>query len=164
MTPTLIAKAGIFNFLGKPVDFWKKFRGSPILGSHKTWRGVIFGTLIGSLVALFQGWLYQFPTIQKFSLLDYHRINIFLFSFLISSGAIFGDLFFAFIKRRLRLKSGARFLPFDQINYVIGAVFFLSPFFEIGRETWITVFILTFFLHIISNWIGFKLGLRETKW
>jgi len=164
MTPTLIAKVGIFNFLAGPVDFGKKFKGLPILGNHKTWRGVIFGILIGFLVTLLQAWLYQFPTIQKLSFLNYHQINVFLFGFLISSGAIFGDLFFAFIKRRLKLEPGAKFVPFDQINYVILATLFLNPFFKIDMKIWITVLILTFLLHIICNWIGFKLGLRETKW
>lgn len=164
MTPTFMAKVGIFNFLAGPVDFGKKFKGLPILGSHKTWRGVIFGILIGFLVTLLQAWLYQFPTIQKLSFLNYHQINVFLFGFLICSGAIFGDLFFAFIKRRLKLEPGARFMPFDQINYVILAAFFLTPFFKIDMKIWTTVLVLTFFLHIISNWIGFKLNLRETKW
>lgn len=173
MTPTLIAKAGVFNFLAKPVDLGRKFKGSPIFGSHKTWRGVIFGTIAGILIVWFQVWLYRFPSIKAISFFDYTNINFrvggwwlgsSLFGFLISSGAIFGDLFFAFIKRRLKLEPGARFLPFDQINYVIGAALFVTPFFKIESIVWITTTILTFFLHIISNWIGFKLSLRETKW
>ena len=164
MTPPLIKKAGVFNFLDKPVDFNKNFLGQPIFGSHKTWRGVIFGIIVGVLIAGLQLWLYQFSFMKNFSLFDYQKVNIFLFGFLISSGAVFGDLLFAFIKRRLKLEPGAKFLPFDQTNYVIGAALFLEPIYKIGISVWLTVFILTFFLHIIFNRLGFLLKLHQARW
>jgi len=164
MSPPLIRKVGIFNFLDKPVDFEKKFFDQPIFGKNKSWRGVIFGILVGFLVTLVQGCLYQFPTIQRISLLDYQKINLFLFGFLISFGATFGDLLFAFIKRRLKMKPGARFIPFDQTNYVIGAAIILTPVFKIDILVWITLFILTFLLHLIVNRIGYHLKLHCAKW
>jgi len=164
MTPPLIKKANLFNFLDREIDFGKKFLGQPIFGKHKSWRGAIFGILVGFLVALLQGYLYQFPAIQKISFLDYHQINIFLFGFLISAGAVFGDLLFAFIKRRLKMPSGARFIPFDQINYVIGAALFLTPFFRIDIIIWITLLILSFLLHIVIKHVGYHLKLHCAKW
>ncbi len=166
MTPPLARKANLFNFLDWDVDFGRKFLGQPIFGSHKSWRGAILGILIGLLVALIQGYLYQFPAIQRISFLDYGQINIFLFGFLISAGAIFGDLTFAFIKRRLRMKPGARFIPFDQTNYVIGSAVFLTAILkiEIIVWVWLTLFILTFLLHIIFNRLGYHLKLHCAKW
>ena len=164
MTPPLIARIKLFDFLGKPCDFNKKFRGKPILGGHKTWRGVIFAMLMGIFIVMLQAELFQFPAIQKISFFNYQQINIFVFALLISGGAVFGDLFFAFIKRRLQLKPGAKFLPFDQTNYVLGAALFLTPFLKIDIFIWVTIFILTFFLHIIFNRIGFLLGLHKAKW
>jgi len=164
MTPPLIRRVGIFNFLDKPVDFGRKFKGQPILGKNKSWRGVIFGVIFGILVAGLQLWLYRFPLIKEISFFDYSRINIFLFGFLISAGAVFGDLFFAFIKRRLRMEPGQRFIPFDQTNYVIGAALFLTAFLKINILIWITVFILTLFLHLIFNRTGYLLGLHKNKW
>jgi len=164
MTPPLIRKAGIFNFLDKPVDFGKKFLGQPIFGKNKRWRGVIFAVIVGILIAGLQLWLYQFPAVRKISLLDYQEINIFLFGFLISAGAVFGDLLFAFIKRRLKMEPGARFIPWDQTNYVIGAAIFLTPYLKINMLIWITVFILTPFLHIIINRFGYYLKLHPAKW
>lgn len=164
MTPPLTRRVNLFNFLDKEIDFGKKFLGQPIFGKHKSWRGAILGTLFGFLVALVQGYLYQFPAVQKISLLDYEQINIFLFGFLISAGAIFGDLLFAFIKRRLKMAPGARFIPFDQTNYVIGSAIFLTAIFKIGIMVWITLFILTFLLHIIVNRIGYYLKLHCAKW
>jgi len=164
MIPPLMRKTGLFNFLDKEVDFGKKFLGQPIFGSHKNWRGVIFGIIGGILMASFQLWLYQIPAVQKISLLDYPKINILAFGFLISAGAIFGDLLFAFIKRRLKMTPGARFLPFDQTNYVIGAAIFLTPVFKIDILVWITLFILTFLLHIIFNRLGYFLKIHRARW
>jgi CDP-2,3-bis-(O-geranylgeranyl)-sn-glycerol synthase len=164
MTPPLMRRANLFNFLDVEVDFGKRFLGEPIFGKHKCWRGVIFGVIFGMLVAGFQLWLYQFPAIQKISLVDYQKINIWIFGFLISAGAVFGDLLFAFIKRRLRLEPGARFLPFDQTNYVIGAALSLTLYLKINILVWITLFILTFLLHIIANRLGYHLKLHRAKW
>lgn len=164
MTPPLIKRAGLFSFIAKPVDFGKKISGTPILGSHKSWRGVIFGIIVGILIVLLQAQLYKFQFIKEISLIDYSKINILLFSFLISSGAVFGDLSSAFIKRRLKKEPGQRFIPFDQTNYVAGAFIFLQPFFEFDLIVWFTIFVLTFFLHIIVNRIGYMLGLNQNKW
>lgn len=174
MTPPLIRRVGLFNFLDKPVDFGRKFFGQPIFGKNKCWRGVIFGILIGILVVGLQLWLYRFSFIKEISFFDYSEINpasglggevnILAFGFLISAGAVFGDLLFAFVKRRLKMEPGARFIPFDQTNYVIGAALFLTPFLKINILIWITVFILTLFLHLIFNRTGYLLGLHKNKW
>lgn len=166
MTPPVAKKMGIFKFLDKPVDFNKKLKGKPVLGSHKTWMGVVLGIAVGILISYFQSWLYKFPLIEEISFLNYKKENVLLLGFLLSGGAVFGDLCFAFLKRRLQLKPGAKFLPFDQTNYVIGtALFFLlTGFFEIDILVWPTLFILSFFLHIIINRIGYNLKVHQSKW
>jgi len=164
MTPPLARRINFFNFLDRDVDFGKKFLGQPIFGSHKSWRGVILGILVGFLTVLAQGYLFQFPVAQRISFLDYGQINIFLFGFLISAGAVFGDLLSAFIKRRLKMKPGARFIPFDQTNYVIGSAIFLTAFFKIDIIIWTTIFLLTFLLHVIFNRLGYHLKINSAKW
>jgi len=167
MTPSLLAKSNFLSSLARPVDFGNKFHERPILGSHKTWRGVLFGPPVGILIVLLQAWLYnQSSFIREISFFNYQKVNILWFGLLISFGTIGGDLFFAFIKRRLNLKPGARFLPFDQINYVIGAACFLTLFsdIDINSRIWITLLVLTFILHIGSTQIGYILGLSKSKW
>ncbi len=166
MTPPLAKRFRVFDFLDKPIDSNKTFNNKPILGVHKTWRGLVAGMIVGILVVYLQKWFYQFLWIKEISLFNYEKINVLLLGFLLSSGAVFGDLFFAFLKRRLNLKPGAKFLPFDQINYVIGTYFFfsLTSFFKIDNLVWIVLLILTFFLHIIVNRLGYYLGLHKAKW
>lgn len=164
MIPPLIRRSSVFKFLDREVDFGKKILSQPILGSHKRWRGVIFGILTGMLAALIQKWLFQFMAVREISLIDYQKINILLFGFLISAGAVFGDLLFAFIKRRLEMEPGTRFMPFDQTNYIIGAALFLTPFFKIDILVWLILFILTFLLHIIFNRLGYYLNIHQARW
>jgi CDP-2,3-bis-(O-geranylgeranyl)-sn-glycerol synthase len=164
MTPPLAKKAGLWEFLNKPVDFNGKLNQKPILGSHKTWRGVISGLMVGILVTYLQSWLFQFINIQKISLINYWEVNLIAFGFLMSGGAIMGDLISAFFKRRLNLRPGQKFIPFDQTNYVLGSALFLTPFFKIDMVIWLILFPLTFVLHIVFNRFGYHLKLHGAKW
>jgi len=164
MTPPIAKRFGVLKSLAKPIDFDKKFFGKPIFGSHKTWRGAILSFSVGFLTALFQRFLFNFDFFKKISILDYSKINIFLFATLISLGQIFGDLIFAFIKRRVGLKPGAPLVPFDQTNYVFGCFLFLQPYLKLGLKIWLTILILTFFLHTIFNRLGYYLKIHNAKW
>ncbi len=124
----------------------------------------MFGFLAGFSAVCLQLWLYQFSFIQEISLFDYSQINIILFGFLLSGGAVFGDLLFSFFKRRIRLVPGEKWLPFDQTDYVIGAYLFLVPFLILELKVWLTIFVATFFLHVAFNRLGYWLGLHNSKW
>ena len=164
MTPPLAKKLGILDCLGKPVDFGKRLREKCIFGPHKTWRGIVAGLTVGLLIVYLQSWLYQFPSVQNICFFNYHEINLLFFGFLLCGGALFGDLISAFFKRRLGLKPGTKFVPFDQINYVIGSAIFLTLFLKIDILVWPTLLALTFFLHIIINRLGYNLNLHRAKW
>ena len=163
MSASLSKNINFLKPLRVPVDFGKKINGYRIFGDHKTWRGLISGTLTGTAIAILQLYLYNVPYFEKISLIDYKEVNILLFGFLISFGAIFGDILFAFFKRRKNIKPGSPWIPFDQINFVIGSFLLLSPFIKIEIGMWLIIFILTFFLHIIVNHIGYFLGLQKNK-
>ena len=65
MAPPLAKKAGILKFLDKPIDNNKKINNIPILGSHKTWRGVFMEIINGIIVIYLQRYLYQFSFFEK---------------------------------------------------------------------------------------------------
>jgi len=166
MTPPILKRLGIFNFLAFPIDRnLKFFDKKPFLGSHKTLRGALFAFLVSFFFVLLQRVLFEIEFFRKISLIDYSKINILFFATVFSFGVVFGDLFFAFIKRRLNLKEGAPFLPFDQTNYVLGCAFFLYLFkFPVKFEVWLFLFFATFFLHIVVNRLGFHLKIHSAKW
>lgn len=166
MSPPLAANIKFLKKFDQPIDQGKKINNLPILGSHKTWRGVGAELITGTLTVYIQSYLYNFSFFREISLIDYQSKNILFFGLLISSGAILGDLCSASIKRRLDLQPGAKFIPWDQINYVIGNAVLLSffPEFNLGLFSWLMIAFITFFLHIIFNRLGYYLGLHNAKW
>lgn len=163
MTPTFAKKAGVLKSLAKPVDFGKKYRGFPIFGYHKTWRGIILGVLVGILLAFVQRFLWQFLFFEKLSFFNYREINVLFLGFLLSFGALLGDLISSFFKRRQKIEPGRSWIPFDQISFVIGSFLLVNPFFEIPTFTWFLILISSFLLHIIVNRIGFWLRINDSK-
>ncbi|RMD58285.1 CDP-archaeol synthase, partial [Candidatus Woesearchaeota archaeon] len=57
----------IFPHWKSPIDFNKKIGGKRILGSHKTWRGLVCGTIAGIIIAYLQYLISPTP----FDRLDY---------------------------------------------------------------------------------------------
>jgi CDP-2,3-bis-(O-geranylgeranyl)-sn-glycerol synthase len=152
-----------FKPLAVPVDFNRKLRTHYIFGKNKTIRGFIFAVLFATFIVFLQYLLYyRFEFMRGISFLDYS--NWPLFGFLMGFGAITGDLVESFFKRRLDLKPGARFVPWDQLDFVIGALVFVSFVFRLTLAIIITVCLISIVLHIMVNHIGFYLKLRKTKW
>jgi len=164
LTASLSRKISFLKFIDIPVDFRKSLNGYRVFGDHKIWRGLICGTIAGMAIAFLQKYLYQFNWAKEISLINYQEINILLFGFLISFGAVFGDLLFAFFKRRQNIEPGKPWIPFDQINFVIGAFLFLTPFFKIPLSAWGIILISTFFLHILGNHIAYWMHWQENRW
>jgi len=164
MTPPLVRNIPALHFLDVPVDFGRKLGNARIFGGHKTWRGVVSAGVVGMVFVLLQRWLYQYRWAMEFSLIDYKTVNIWLFGILLVLGVVLGDLAAAFIKRRRRLEPGAAFVPWDQTNYAIGCFVTLEPYLKLDLSIWITLFFMTFFLHLLFNRLGYDLGLHKAKW
>jgi len=164
MTPPLVRHIPALHFFDVPVDFGRKLGNARIFGGHKTWRGVAASSLVGIIFVLFQKWLFQFRYAKEFSLIDYGTVNIWLFAVLLVLGVAAGDLAAAFVKRRRRLEPGAPFVPWDQTNYVIGCFVTLGLYLKLDPDIWITLFFMTFFLHLLFNRLGYDLGLHKAKW
>ena len=155
MSPAFFNK---INFLNHPVDFNKKIFGKRVLGKNKTFRGIFFGVIIAIIIAYLQYLL----NLKNVNLISYD--NFILIGFLLGFGAMFGDLVKSFFKRRADIAPGKPFIPFDQIDHVVGALLLLSLNYNITLNIFILALIITFPLHIIVNHIAYKLRLRNTYW
>jgi len=159
MAPVMVKKLKLFIF---PVDFNKTIGNKPILGKNKTFRGLVFGIVFAIVIAYLQFLLHDAEFFRNLSFLDYQ--NWLLFGFLMGSGALAGDLIKSFFKRRIGLKPGAKFIPFDQTDFVIGALVFITPIFELTLEIFVASLLLSFVLHIIVNHLAFYIKIRNEKW
>ncbi|HLC66103.1 MAG TPA: CDP-archaeol synthase [Candidatus Nanoarchaeia archaeon] len=161
MAPILFK--GTLHSLAKPIDGGKKWRGKEIFGSHKTWRGVLVAVLVGLLVFWIQQRLYWRYVFKALSLFNYEQMPIVLGA-LLGFGAILGDLAKSFAKRRLGKPSGARWFPFDQIDYPLGAMILGSLLFVPPLQVWIIGIVLSIILSSMVNFVAHKIGLKEVQW
>lgn len=141
---------------GKPIDLGRKFFDNrPIFGPHKTYRGFISGILIGTLV----GWVQEkiAPLIE---------LNGSAFTgFLLSFGALTGDLFGSFLKRRLGIKPGEMLPIVDQLDFVLFALLFALFSGDIPSTAGIiSIIVLTIPIHFLTNFIAYLLHLKDKPW
>lgn len=135
---------------GLPLDFGKNFvDGRRVFGKNKTFRGFFFGLAIGVLVGLTENFLFGYPL---------------LFSVLSPLGALMGDLAGAFLKRRLAIAPGGVLPIVDQIDFVVGAIVFSLPLSIISLELAIAMLIITPPIHLLTNFLAYKLKLKSNPW
>jgi CDP-2,3-bis-(O-geranylgeranyl)-sn-glycerol synthase len=136
---------------GLPMDFGRNFvDGKRVLGNNKTFKGFFFGLAIGVFVGLVEYLVFgEYPL---------------LFSFLSPLGALSGDLVGAFLKRRLGIAPGGLLPIIDQIDFVVGAVLFSLPLGVVSWELAITVMLITPPIHLLTNFVAFKLKLKSNPW
>jgi CDP-2,3-bis-(O-geranylgeranyl)-sn-glycerol synthase len=135
---------------GCPMDFGRNFLdGKPIFGKNKTFRGFFSGLFFGTFVGLMESAFFGYDI---------------LFGFLLSLGALFGDLFGAFLKRRMGFAPGELLPVVDQTDFIIGAILFSIPLHMISWELIIAVIIITPPMHLLTNFAAYKLGLKNNPW
>ncbi len=161
MTPVI--SKGIMKWLAYPVDFGIRLNGKPIFGKNKTWRGLLLGTIAGTLMFVLQKWLYQFQFFQQNSLFDYTTATIWL-GVLLAFGTLLGDMVESFFKRRVGVKSGKPWIPFDQIDYTIGALALASIIFFPGWAEAGVIVAISALLHIGVNRFAYYTHIRNEKW
>ena len=159
MAPVIVKK---INFLKIPIDFNKKLNGKSIFGKNKTFRGLFFGIIFAMVIAFVQYLFYNNGIFVDLSFIDYS--NWLLLGFLMGFGAIIGDLVESFVKRRLDYEPGKSFIPFDQTDFVIGALIFVFPLVQFSISKVILILVLSFVLHIIVNHTAYFLKIRKEKW
>lgn len=137
---------------GLPLDFNKKaIDGKPIFGKNKTFKGFFAGLIIGTSVGFAEAVFFNYP---------------YQLGFLLSLGALMGDLAGAFLKRRLGIAPGGLLPIIDQVDFVVGAVLFSIPL-QLPILTWelaVMVLIVTPPIHLLTNFVAFKAGLKSNPW
>lgn len=162
MVPVFCKKC--LKSLAKPIDCGKIWNGKQILGSHKTWRGLIVGIATGIIAVFAQKALYQYDEFAKISYINYQKENVILVGFLVGFGVLFGDAVKSLIKRRFNIKPGDKFFPWDQLDLLLGAGIFISIVKPLSWQMWIFYIGFALVAHPLINMAGHKLGFKEVPW
>ncbi|MBI2577007.1 CDP-archaeol synthase [Candidatus Woesearchaeota archaeon] len=153
----------ILRSLAIPIDKGKKLGGKPIFGSHKTVRGFLVAVIYSVALTYLQALLYPLAGFQALSIVHYPSVWLSL-GLLLGVGAIGGDLVKSFAKRRIGIKPGKTFIPFDQLDFVIGSLLLASLVVEFTLPLVFTILTVSFFGHLAVNYIGYLLKVRDQKW
>jgi len=162
MAPVLFR--GLFKTKPMPVDMGIKLWGKPLFGSHKSYRGFFLGIASSILVAYLQTALYGFGFFKSISFIDYSQQSFVILGLLMGFGTLFGDLVKSFFKRRLNIAPGARFFPWDQIDWMAGLILFTYLVYPLSLEMIITLFVLAILLHILTKHIGYFAKIDKERW
>ncbi|MGB9631348.1 MAG: CDP-2,3-bis-(O-geranylgeranyl)-sn-glycerol synthase [Candidatus Methanodesulfokora sp.] len=126
---------------GSPIDKGRNWiDGKRILGDHKTFRGLISGIVVGSVIGLI-----QLRPIQ---------------GVLLSTGAMTGDLVGSFIKRRLDIPPGGNAILLDHEGFLVFSILFCFWYDPLSAEQIIFLIIITPILYEMTNFIARKLNLK----
>jgi CDP-2,3-bis-(O-geranylgeranyl)-sn-glycerol synthase len=135
---------------GRPIDDGRVFSdGRPIFGSHKTIRGFVSGLVVGTLVG------FGLNLVIDYSV---------LLGFVVSLGALIGDLFEAFVKRRLGYVPGASFPVADQLDFVLGALLFSLLVSPPSWQVTVVILVITPPIHLLTNFVAYHLGVKKEPW
>jgi len=172
MLPAYLANVSALVFGGgKPLDFGRNFPdGRRIIGNGVTWRGIIIGTLIGTAIGTIQGSLTAYygnifsliPGVMTIigpiptSMIQGAIIGLFL-----GGGALIGDAFGSFIKRRIGIERGKPAPFLDQLDFVVGALVFVSLIVFIPLKMIVLILIISIVLHLLTNIIAYLIGMKD---
>ena len=80
------------------------------------------------------------------------------------AGAMTGDCVKSFFKRRRGVAPGGTWIPFDQLDFVAGALLFAWQRAALGWTDVAIILVLSFIGHILVNHLGYWLGVRDARW
>lgn len=157
----LLVPAFLANMAPPLLRFWAGWNppiDDRLLGAHKTLGGFIAGVATAVVAAGLQArWM---P--GSLALVDYG--NWFPIGLALGLGAMSGDCVKSAIKRWRRKPPGSRWMPFDQLDFIIGALVFVAPVVAFQWPEVIGVLIFTFVADTAVNRVAFRLGIKDAPW
>lgn len=155
-----VAPAYVANMAPPFIRYWKGWN-RPIserwLGNHKTVMGFAAGVLAALLTTCVQSRIAWEGGLVSYE----HWIELGL---RFGVGAMAGDSLKSFVKRRIGIAPGKPWIPWDQLDFVLGALVLVAPWLLLSWSDLIVVLLLSLVGHIIVTHVGFWTGIRDVNW
>ncbi len=162
-TPIVAAKLPWLRDFNYPIDFFKTYRGIRIFGDHKTIRGMITGVLAALAVGALQNYIFlNSPALQDMLALDLVNATFLYFVLLTSVGALLGDMAESFVKRQLEIAPGKPWIPFDQTDFILGAILLSILSFRLNWEIYLCFIFIGIAMHLLASLAAYLTGLRKS--
>lgn len=155
-----MAPAYAANMAPPFVRFWKGWN-RPIsrrwLGAHKTIVGAGLGVLTAVVATFVQSRIPWDGALTAYE--DWVGLGL-----RFGVGAMAGDVAKSFVKRRVGVTPGNPWMPWDQIDFVLGA---LALTWGAAALSWVDlaiILLLSVVGHVLVNHLGYWLGIRDVRW
>ena len=127
-------------------------------------RGLFVGILAGIITAGIQALLF-FKTdfFKANTLIDYKKVNFILLGALMGGGALIGDLVKSFVKRRLNVPPGKPWFPWDQLDWIVGAIALSSIVYVPSAKVAAVTALLYVGVHLCSDRIVCHMGIKKRE-
>jgi hypothetical protein len=164
-------RQGWLAALRRPIDGGASFRGRPLFGASKTWRGPVTVALGASGVAALQaGPLHAVPWLAAIELVDYEATNPWLLGALAGFAAELAELPNSFVKRQAGVAPGGTargplaivFYVWDQLDLLLGYWLVLAFAVDPTPLRIALSAAITLSLHPLTTLLGYLLGMRPT--
>ena len=162
MAPVVAARLHILPHLATPIDAGRLWRGKPLLGAHKTWRGVVAAVAGAIGVTLLQ--YSVLPPIYIAPGAYATLLAAALFGAWVGVLVMAGDALGSVIKRQLGYGSGAPLVPLDQIDYIVLFIVGTLPFVHWTFTSAAVLIVVTCVLNLTVNALAYVTGIKSTYW
>jgi hypothetical protein len=164
-----VLKTNVLSSLAAPIDNGARWRGRPILGANKTWRGI---ALMTGLTALASGTLAALVRRKRWAsaleVLQSARLNSWLTGALCGLTYCLAELPNSFVKRQLGIAPGARGSRANRLQYVVdqadsvaGCLLALRLLYRTPASDLLTAFALGVTIHIGIDQLIYALGVKS---
>ena len=142
------------------LKYWKGWN-PPIarqsLGSHKTVLGFASGVCAAVVVVFIQSvvpWDGRLVAYEGWLGLGL-RFGV---------GAMAGDSLKSFVKRRVGVAPGEPWIPFDQVDFAIGALVLTLGRAALSWLDWTVILVFSAGAHVVVTRFAYRLKIRDAKW
>lgn len=163
-----VIKLDLLPWLARPLDLGRTYRGRPVFGANKTWRGPLVMSVVAVLVVLAQSELYALPRFRSISVLDYSQTSWLALGLALGLSYSLSELPNSFAKRQLGIAPGGvsrrravvQYVV-DQADSAVGGTLALA-FFLGGRVgLLLLVFVVGFVLHVLMDQAFFLFAVKR---
>jgi CDP-2,3-bis-(O-geranylgeranyl)-sn-glycerol synthase len=136
---------------------WNRPISERWLGTHKTVVGFGAGVLAAVLVAFAQSRIAWEGALTSYDLWVELGLRF-------GGGAMAGDSVKSFVKRKVGIAPGQPWFPWDQLDFALGALTFVSGVALLSWSDWVTILLLSLVGHIVVTHLAYWVGVRDVKW
>jgi hypothetical protein len=166
-----VLKTNVLSSLASPIDNGARWRGRPILGANKTWRGIALMTGLTAVASGTQAALVRrrrWPSALE--VLQSARLNSWLTGALCGLTYCLAELPNSFVKRQLGIAPGGRGSRASRLQYVVdqadsvaGCLLALRLLYRTSAGDLVTAFGLGVTIHIGIDQLIYALGVKSRR-